>query len=253
MLALGEEGASPRCSSTSSEDEIERIAREIAALGTVPPELGEQVLDEFHQMTSAAALQSRRGGVDHARRLLTKSLGPDHVAPHPRPRRQVVPHDRRVRVARARPIPQQLSKFILAEHPQTIALILAHLQRRPTPRSSSRCCPTTLRADVLTRMASLDEISPDVIAPHLRASSSSGCKTLGGPSREQHGGVRAVAELFNRLDRSVSQPVLERDRERRRPTLAVVDPQSDVRLRRPACTSRTTASARSSSAPTRRC
>jgi flagellar motor switch protein FliG len=45
-------------------------------------------------------------------------------------------------------------------------------------------------------------------------------KTLGGPSREQHGGVRAVAELFNRLERTVSGPVLEAI-EAERPDLAV--------------------------------
>ena len=67
--------------------------------------------------------------------------------------------------------------------------------------------PDELRADVLTRMARLDEISPEVIA-QISALIEQRLRTLGG-QREQHGGVRGVAELFNRLDRSLSQSVLE--------------------------------------------
>src|SRR5262249_35985472 len=69
--------------------------------------------------------------------------------------------------------------------------------------------PDELRADVLMRMASIEDISPDVIS-RISGVIDQRLKTLGGPSREQRGGVRAVAELFNRLDRSVSQPALER-------------------------------------------
>jgi flagellar motor switch protein FliG len=45
-------------------------------------------------------------------------------------------------------------------------------------------------------------------------------QSLGGTSHESHGGVRAVAELLNRLDRGISQPVLE-GIEARTPELAV--------------------------------
>ena len=79
--------------------------------------------------------------------------------------------------------------------------------------------PDNLRADVLTRMASLDDISPDVIT-RISSVIEQRLRTLGGPSREQHGGVRAVAELFNRLERNVSAPVLEAI-ETQRPELAV--------------------------------
>jgi flagellar motor switch protein FliG len=103
--------------------------------------------------------------------------------------------------------PQQLSKFILAEHPQTIALILAHLNAANAAQLVS-LLPYTLRADVLTRMANLDEISPDVIT-QISTLIEQRLKTLGVANREQHGGVRAVAELFNRMERNISKSVLE--------------------------------------------
>ena len=114
--------------------------------------------------------------------------------------------------------PQQLSKFILGEHPQTIALILAHLQPANAAQLAT-LLPEELRVDVLTRMASLEDISPDVVS-RISSVIELRLKALGGPSREQHGGVRAVAELFNRLERTVSTPVLEAIEEQR-PELAV--------------------------------
>ena len=103
--------------------------------------------------------------------------------------------------------PQQLSKFVLSEHPQTIALILAHLQSAQAAQLLNSL-PEDLRVDVLTRMASLDEISPEVIS-RISAVIEQRLKSLGGTTHESYGGVRAVAELLNRLDRGVSQPVLE--------------------------------------------
>ena len=139
LLALGEDGASSIVKHLR-EDEIERVAREIAAMGAVPPELGEQVLTEFS--TSASAPRAGLGGVEQARRILAKSLGADQS-------RRIV--DRIVQsmnttagfASLEHADPEQLSKFILGEHPQTIALILAHLQRHQRRRSCSRCCPTT--------------------------------------------------------------------------------------------------------------
>src|SRR5512142_2347746 len=148
-LMLGEEVAS-QIFKYLHEDEIERIAKEVAALGAVPPESGEGVLEEFHHMTLAAAYVAR-GGVEFAQQLLLKSLGPDHA-------RRII--DRVVRsfqstagfTSLAKADPQQLSKFILGEQPQTIALILAHLDSSHGAQLLS-LLPESLRVDVITRMA----------------------------------------------------------------------------------------------------
>src|SRR5690606_13132261 len=113
--------------------------------------------------------------------------------------------------------PQQLSKFIIGEHPQTIALIVAHMNSAAAAQLIA-LLPDELRVDVLTRMASLEDISPDVVT-RISAVIEQRLKGLGGPTREQHGGVRAVAELFNRLERTVSGPVLEQ-LEAQKPELA---------------------------------
>jgi flagellar motor switch protein FliG len=214
-LMIGED-ASASIFKHLSEDEIEILLSEMAALGRVSSKMGEQVLEEFHQ-TAVAAEHVARGDIEFAKRVLVKSFGPDTA------RRMI---DRVMRAFQSnagfasleRADPQQLSKFILGEHPQTIALILAHLQPANAAQLAT-LLPEELRVEVLTRMASLEDISPDVVS-RISSVIELRLKALGGPSREQHGGVRAVAELFNRLERTVSTPVLEAIEEAR-PELAV--------------------------------
>ncbi len=199
-----------------SEEEIEAIAGEVALLGPVPAEMATGVLEEFHHMWKAAEYVTK-GGVDYAQKLLVNSLGTDMA-------RRVL--DRVMKSFESavafngleRADPQQLSKFIQSEHPQTIALILAHLK----PAQAAELLNSLqedLRVDVVTRMANLDEISPDVIT-RISQVIEQRLKSLGGSTHESYGGVRAVAELLNRIDRSVSQTVLE-SIESQSPDLAV--------------------------------
>jgi flagellar motor switch protein FliG len=203
-LVLGEDCAA-QIFKYLSEEEIEQIAREVATLSSVRPQDGSTVLEEFHHMWKAAEYLSQ-GGVEYAQKLLVKSLGPDMA-------RRVL--DRVIKSFEStmaftgleRADPQQLSKFILSEHPQTIALILAHLKPAQAAQLANSL-PEELRIEVITRMANLDEISPEVIT-RISSVIDQRLKSLGTHSHESFGGVRAVAELLNRLDRSLSQMVLE--------------------------------------------
>ncbi len=203
-LMLGEE-TSGEVFKHLTEEEIEVIAREVALLGPIPSDMATSVLEEFHHMWKAAEYVTK-GGVEYAQKLLVNSLGPEMA-------RRVL--DRVMKSFESsmaftgleRADPQQLSKFIQSEHPQTIALILAHL--KPTQAAELlNSLPEDLRVDVITRMANLEEISPDVIT-RISQVIEQRLKSLGGSAHEAYGGVRAVAELLNRIDRSVSQTVLE--------------------------------------------
>ena len=187
-----------------NEDEIEAVAREVAVVGQISPDASAATLEEFHTMWRASEYVTR-GGVDYAQKLLIKTLGPDMA-------RRVL--DRVVKSFEStvafsnleRADPQQLSKFVLSEHPQTIALLLAHLKPAQAAQLANSL-PDELRVEVITRMATLDEISPDVMT---RVSSviEARLKALGTQASESMGGVRVVAELLNRLDRGVSTAVL---------------------------------------------
>ena len=202
-LLIGQENTS-KLFQELTEDEVEAIAQEVTSLQGIPPEMGESVLDEFHQMWTAADYIAR-GGPDVARQFLVKAFGPDEA-------KKIV--ERLVKTSEStfvfsvlnRADPQHLSKFILSENPQTIALILAHLK----PSGAAELVgllPEPMRPDVVRRMANLDDISPDVIG-RISSVLEERLRVLGGATHESYGGVRAVAELLNRLDRSMSQSVL---------------------------------------------
>jgi flagellar motor switch protein FliG len=205
LMVLGEE-------STASvfrylhEDEIEKVAREIATIGAISTETGEQVLSELSTASTTSAGVTA-GGIEQARRMLLKTLGPDHT------RRILDKIVQSLHVSAGfasleRINPEQLSKFFLGEHPQTTALILAHLN----PKSAALLVeqlPDDMRTEVLLRLAQIGEIPPDVVA-RVSGVIEQKLRGLVGPAREQRGGVRAVAELFNCLDKRVSGATLER-------------------------------------------
>ncbi len=209
MLALGE-GRSAEVFKFLQEHEVEALAREVAAAGKVPPDVGEAVLAEFRDMTEAAD-QIATGSVDQARRLLEQSVGPEAA-------RRII--DRVVTSFKAtagfasleKANPQQLSKFLLGEHPQTIAVILARLNANSAAQLVSQL-PDEMQTDVIVRMANIEEVLPEVIE-RISSVIEQRLKALGGPTREQQGGVKAVAELFNRMERGMSQRALELVEER---------------------------------------
>jgi len=187
------------------EDEIQEISKEIVLMKTVPKKLVDEILEEFHAMLIAKDYITH-GGIEYAKKILIKSMGPDMA-------RKIL--DRLTRTLEAsagftsleKANPQQLSKFIQHEHPQTISLILAHLDSSQASEVLASL-PENLRADIAIRMASLQEISPDVIR-RISVILEQRLEAIGGFNVEEYGGVRAVAEIFNRMDRNVGKIVLE--------------------------------------------
>jgi flagellar motor switch protein FliG len=206
MVLLGDE-ASASIFRHLDEQEIQEISKEISRLGKIETEVADQVLEEFHKMTMAQAL-SARGGSEFARKLLVKAFGTDSS-------RKLLD---RLNISLQSSLanfdslskadPAQLSKFIQAEQPQTIALVLAHLNSAQAAALLSSL-PPQLRADVVMRMASLEQISPDIIGK-ITAILEQKLKSLGDFSRESYGGIRAVAELINRLETKTASSILEK-------------------------------------------
>ena len=161
LVALGEE-ASAQLLQQLTEDEVQKVSREVARLTAISAEQAED--------------------------RLTKALGADAAS-----------FD-----AIQKADPQQLAKFIHNEHPQTIALVLSHLNYSQAAALLTSL-PATMRADISQRMASLDQISPDIILK-IAAVIGQKLKALGEFSRESYGGVRAVAEMLNRRTPTSPKP-----------------------------------------------
>ena len=205
LIVLGEQ-TSAQLLQQLSEEEVQKASREVAQITSISSEQAEGILNEFHHL-SAAGDYVTRGGMEYARKLLMRAFPPE-VAKRMMDRlTRALGADAASFDAIQKADPQQLAKFIHNEHPQTIALVLSHLA---TSQAAAllMSLPSTLRSDVARRMASLDQISPEII---LKIAGVIGqkLKALGEFSRESYGGVRAVAEMLNRLDSSSSREILE--------------------------------------------
>jgi len=189
-----------------NEDEVDQISREIAQMGAVAPEQAEKVLEECYQMQLAHNYVIK-GGVDYARKILMNAFSPEHAQRLLDRLMKTLGSESATFDALQKADPQQLAKFVHNEHPQTIALILSHLN--PSQAAALLfSLPTEMRSDVALRMASLDQISPEVISK-IASIIGQKLKALGEISRESYGGVKAVAEMMNRLDSSTSKEILE--------------------------------------------
>ena len=204
LIVLGEQ-ASVDLLTQLSEEDVQKVSREVAKITAISGEQAETVLNEFNHISTAGDYVAR-GGIEFARKLLMRAFTPD-VAKRLLDRlTKALGSDAASFDALQKADPQQLAKFIHNEHPQTIALVLSHLSQTQAAALLTSL-PSGLRADVALRMASLDQISPEVIFK-IAAVIGQKLKTLGEFSRESYGGVRAVAEMLNRLDSTSSREIL---------------------------------------------
>jgi flagellar motor switch protein FliG len=204
LVTLGEE-SSAEILKHLSEDEVNLVTQAVARITNINAEQADNILEEFYQMTLAQEFIVK-GGLDYAKKMLMTAFGPETTKRLMDRLSKALGSDVASFDALQRADPQQLAKFIHNEHPQTIALVLSHLN--PTQAASLLVSlPQRIRSDVAIRMANLDQISPEII--HKIASViGQKLKTLGDFSRESYGGVRAVSEMFNRLDSGTSKDIL---------------------------------------------
>ncbi|HEY1496164.1 MAG TPA: flagellar motor switch protein FliG [Candidatus Solibacter sp.] len=205
LVVLGE-NASAQLLQQLTEEEVNKVSREVAKLTAISAEQAEAVLEEFHYISNAGDYVAR-GGIDFARKLLMKAFEPEHAKRLLDRLTKALGSDAASFDAIQKADPQQLAKFIHNEHPQTIALVLSHLNYSQAAALLTSL-PAAMRADVSQRMASLDQISPEIILK-IAAVIGQKLKALGEFSRESYGGVRAVAEMLNRLDSTSSREILD--------------------------------------------
>ena len=205
LIVLGEQVSAELLKQLPDED-VHKVSREVAKITAISSEQAEAVLEEFHSI-SVAGDYVARGGMDYARKMLVAAFDPETAKRALDRLTKALGSDAASFDAIQKADPQQLAKFIHNEHPQTIALVLSHLSYSQGAALLTSL-PTAMRADVAQRMASLDQISPDII---IKIASVIGqkLKTLGEFSRESYGGVRAVAEMLNRLDSTSSRGILD--------------------------------------------
>ena len=205
LVAVGEELAKEILRALPEAD-VQRLTEELADLRGITPELSQEVLEEFWELLETQNYMTH-GGLDYASRLLNDAFGKERAE-------DLLMLVRRSQEAAQgnlaklqRTDPQQLGKLLDSEHPQTIALVLAHLDPK---RASMVLDNLSEDHKVLSiqRLAEMRQFSPEMAQKvahilHRRLES------VGDTARKSYSGFRAVADLLNRLNAEESKKILE--------------------------------------------
>ena len=218
LIALGPE-RSATIFKHLKEEEIEELTLEIANTRSITPQIKETVIEEFYQICLAQQYIAE-GGINYAKDLLEKSFGNDKamdVISKLTASLQVKPFEF-VRKTDA----SQLFNFIQDEHPQTIALILSYLPASQAAQIVS-ALPPDRQADVAKRIAVMDRTSPDVIKEVEKVLESK-LASLVNQDYTIIGGVDAVVEILNTVDRGTEKHIME--------TLEIEEPELADEIRK---------------------
>lgn len=205
LVAIGEDLAKEILRALPEPD-VQRLTEELADLRGITPELSGEILEEFWELLETQNFMVH-GGLDYASRLLVETFGKeraDDLLMLVR-RSQEAAQGNLAKLQRTDP--QQLGKLLDTEHPQTIALVLAHLDPK---RASLVLDNLTEEHKVVSiqRLAEMRQFSPEMAQKvahilHRRLES------MGDSARKSYSGFKAVADLLNRLNADQSKKILE--------------------------------------------
>jgi flagellar motor switch protein FliG len=212
LIQLGNAAAS-RILHQLNDEEIEQITTEIARLQHVDDETVASVLDEF-KASSSRSPGFNQGGLTFARKLLEETIGRDKAAAvlerlagqiQVQPFEFLMHADARLVVS-----------LLAGEHPQTIALVLAHLRPEHASAIMTGFTPE-IQTTVARRIALMEKASPDVVAVVAEQLKRKATAVLTTTEMSVVGGVQPLVEIINRADAATEKLILE--------GLAVTDPE----------------------------
>ncbi|MBQ9512738.1 MAG: flagellar motor switch protein FliG [Lachnospiraceae bacterium] len=218
LIALGPEKSSLLFKHLK-DDEIEELTLEIANTRSVTSALKEAVIGEFYGVCLAQQYIAE-GGIGYAKELLEKALGSDKAV-------DVI--NKLTASLQVKPFefirktdPSQLLTFIQDEHPQTIALIMSYMQASQSAAILG-ALPPDRQADVAKRIATMDRTSPDTIKDVEKVLESK-LSSLVNQDFTMVGGVDAVVEILNTVDRATEKHIME--------TLEIEEPELADEIRK---------------------
>ena len=204
LVQLGQEQAA-QLLAMLPEAEVEAISAEILELEALEAGETENVLTEFRDLSTARA-NVLRGGAQFARAVLQESLGferAESIMTRLAASAQQLPFQYLHRAD-----PRQLLSFIAGEHPQVIAVVLAHLQSDKATLVLSGLEPER-QADVAHRIAVMDRTSPESLKRLEAALELKMGSVLQPMDISKVGGVDPLIQIINRSDRATERLIVE--------------------------------------------
>lgn len=184
-------------------NDVEHISAEITKVRNIPSATAETVMHDFYNLIIAREYMLE-GGLEYAQKVLEKSFGVSKAL-------EIIEKVKNLTTLKGFDVlkkadSSQLVNFLNKEHPQTIALILSHLNPDQTANALKEL-PDELRSEVAYRIATLGKISPQTLKQIEKV-----VDELAGFSINQSvskiGGTKSLATILNRTNVSVSKEIL---------------------------------------------
>ena len=185
------------------DDDIKKIGQSMAGLGHVSRPVIDTVVQEFSSMTDPSAGFFSQGE-EFVMKVLEKALGPQKAEIL---LQEIYSSRGEIVDILANMDAKTIANFLSQEHPQTIAVILAKLRPKQTGEVIGHL-PQELQADVVMRIADVDQVSPEILA-EIDDVIKREFTSMGGVQRFKVGGVEKVVEVFSHLDRSREKQILD--------------------------------------------
>ena len=194
----------------SDDGDIRKLLGTMAKFRIVPVGITKKVLEEFYEMISESQ-EYIFGESAASKETVLDAVGEERA-------RGILGH-----LAQASPAARNLeslelvdakslSNFLINEHPQTIAVILAHLEPEKKGEVLKRL-PETLQAEVVLRLSNLDHVAPELISEVDRVLKNE-LSSIGTVEQSSLGGVQPVAEMLNVMDKNTETSIMSRIEEK---------------------------------------
>ncbi len=185
--------------------EVEMISTEISKVRNASANKVDIVLEEFYNMVTAREYVLE-GGLDYARAVLEKSFGVEKAM-------EIIEKVKNLTTLSGFDVlknvdASQLVNFLVKEHPQTIALILCHLNPEQTANALAEL-PEALRIEVAYRIATLGKVSPQTLQQVEKVVDEIAGNTMS-QSVEKIGGPKNLAQILNRMSVSDNKETIEK-------------------------------------------
>jgi flagellar motor switch protein FliG len=185
------------------QSQVEAVMVEIAKLGMITPEEQENVIREFSK-ANPTKLIGGAGGFRVAQELIVDTLGQNAqgVLDQVKNSLESIPFGFLQKVDS-----ENLLTFIVDEHPQTIALIVAHLAPSQGAYIINSLRPER-QLEVIRRIATMQQTSPEIIK-EVEKGLENRMSHVMSQKLESTGGVESVADILNVIDRQTGRNIME--------------------------------------------
>jgi flagellar motor switch protein FliG len=206
LFSLGEEMASTIVKQLD-EEEIKKVGGAISKLSSLSPKIVETILSEFQEASSSQLpIQiGHEGGGQFIKSIVSRAMNGEKAQNLLEEIQEEGKWNLFQKIRRLDP--KTVSNFIRAEHPQTIAIILTHLDSGQTS-AILRELPPALQTEVICRIAELENISPGIVE-EIDQVLQKEIAAIKGFEGQKRGGVRLAAEILNQMGGAAEGNILK--------------------------------------------